>query len=299
MTKSPAPNDAPKVHLVDATYELFRAHFSQPSRRAPSGQEVGAVRGLVLTLLSLVRNDGATHVGCATDRVVRSFRNDLYAGYKTDDGVPPELMAQFPLAEEAIEAVGMVLWPMVEFEADDALGTAAARYAGTASQVLIASPDKDMAQCVTGDRVVMLDRKNGVIINEAGVWAKWGVAPASIPDWLALVGDSADGYPGLPGWGDKSASTLLAEYRHIDAIPDVEVTWKVKVRGAARLAATLRAQRTEAALFRRLATLRADVPVRESLADLEWTGALPSLRSLAERLGFPDVANRVPRWRSA
>jgi 5'-3' exonuclease len=286
----------PSVHLVDATYELFRAFFSQPSRRAPDGSEVGATRGIILTLCTLIRNDGATHVGCATDRVIRSFRNDLYAGYKTDAGVPPELLAQFPLAEEAIEALGMVLWPMVELEADDALGSAAIRFAGKAEQVLIASPDKDMAQCVSGRTVVMLDRKNGVILDEEAVRAKWGVAPASMPDWLALVGDSADGYPGLPGWGEKSASALLAEYGTIEAIPDDEASWRVKVRGAARLAATLRGMRTEAALFKRLATLRTDAPIRESLRDLEWRGAKPQLRAMCERLGFPDVVNRVPRW---
>ena len=272
----------PKVHLVDATYELFRAHFSQPSRRAPDGQEVGAVRGLMLTLLFLCRNEGATHVGCATDRVIRSFRNDLYDGYKTEEGVPPELLAQFPLAEEAIEALGMVLWPMVEFEADDALGTAAARYAGTAEQVLIATPDKDMAQCVVGDRVVMMDRRNSVIIDEVGVRAKWGVAPASIPDWLALVGDSADGYPGLPGWGEKSASALLAEYHTIESIPDDEGRWRVKVRGAARLASVLREQRADAMLFK-----RAGHPAHRR----------PGLR-IAGRPGVarrPPVAARIPR----
>ena len=285
----------PRVHLVDATYELFRANFAQPSRRAPDGREVGAVRGLISTLIVLVRNDGATHVGCATDRVIRSFRNDLYAGYKTEEGVPPELLAQFPLAEEAIVALGMVLWPMVEFEADDALASAAARFAGEA-EVLIATPDKDLAQCVVGDRVVMLDRKNNVILDEDAVRGKWGVAPASMPDWLALVGDSADGYPGLPGWGEKSAAAVLAEYGTIEAIPDDAAEWRVKVRGAARLAATLAAQRADAALFRRLATLRTDAPIPESLADLEWRGARPSLRALCDRLGFPDLAARVPRW---
>lgn len=286
----------PRVHLVDATYELFRAHFSQPPRRAPDGHEVAAVRGLVLTLLSLVRADGATHVGCATDRVIRSFRNQLYPGYKTEEGVPPELLAQFPLAEEAIEALGMVLWPMVELEADDALATAAARYAGEAEQVLIATPDKDLAQCVSGERVVLLDRRNQVVLDEAAVRRKWGVAPASMPDWLALVGDSADGYPGLPGWGEKSAAAVLSVYPHIELIPVNPSAWKTTVRGALRLGATLVERRSEALLYRTLATLRSDAPVPEALGDLEWRGARPSLRALCHRLGFPDVLGRVPRW---
>ena len=207
---SPARAVRPKVHLVDATYELFRAFFAVPSAQAPDGREVGATRGVLSTLLQLCQKEGATHVACATDRVVRSFRNDLYAGYKTEAGVPEELLSQFPLVEEAMAALGLVVWPMVEFEADDALATGAARFAKAAEQVVIATPDKDLAQCVRGSHVVMLDRRREKTLDEDGVREKFGVSPASIPDWLALVGDSADGYPGLRGWGERSASAVLA-----------------------------------------------------------------------------------------
>jgi 5'-3' exonuclease len=284
----------PRVHLVDATYELFRAWFSQPSRRSPDGREVGAVRGLLQTLIVLCRDEGATHVGCATDHVVRSFRNDLYSGYKTEDGVPPDLLAQFPLAEEAMRALGLVVWPMVEFEADDALATAAVRFA-EAEQVLIATPDKDLAQCVSGSRVVMLDRKNKRVLDEGAVHDKWGVVPAAMPDWLALVGDTADGYPGLPGWGERSASAVLSAHGHIETIPDRDASWKVKVRGAARLARTLTERRPEALLYKRLATLRTDAPVTESLADLEWRGPTPEFAPFCERNGLGDLASRVHR----
>jgi 5'-3' exonuclease len=284
-----------RVHLVDATYELFRAWFAQPPRKSPDGREVGAVRGLLLTLLSLCRNDGATHVGCATDHVVRSFRNDLYAGYKTDEGVPADLLAQFPLAEEAMRALGMVVWPMVEFEADDALATGAARFAGDAEQVLIATPDKDLAQCVVGTHVVMLDRKNQRVLDESAVRAKWGVPPSAIPDWLALVGDSADGYPGLPGWGERSASAVLAVYGRIEAIPDDATTWRAKVRGATTLARTLADRRDEALLYRRLATLRTDAPINDSFDELEWRGGTPELAPFCERYGLGDIASRAHR----
>jgi 5'-3' exonuclease len=288
---------SPKVHLVDATYELFRAHFAVPSARAPDGREVGATRGVLATLLSLCQNEGATHVACATDHVIRSFRNELYAGYKTEAGVPEDLLGQFQLVEEAIAALGLTVWAMVEFEADDALATGAARFAGQAEQVVIASPDKDLAQCVRGEQVVMLDRRRRKVIDEAGVRARFGVAPASIPDWLALVGDSADGYPGLPGWGERSASAVLARWGAIEKIPDAASAWNVSVRGAERLAATLRERRDEALLYKRLATLRLDVPIQESLADLEWRGARPELRSFCQRIGFDDFPARVRRWR--
>ncbi|MBI4956696.1 MAG: flap endonuclease [Myxococcales bacterium] len=295
---SSTPPAAPRVHLVDATYELFRSWFGAPPARAPDGREVGAVRGLGATLLRLVRDEGATHVGCATDHVVRSFRNDLYAGYKTDEGVPPALLAQFELAEELLRALGFVVWAMVDFEADDALATAAARYAPLCSQVLVASPDKDLAQCVRGTHVVQLDRRKGLVLDEAAVLAKHGVPPASIPDWLALVGDAADGYPGLPGWGAKSAAAVLRVYGHLEDIPADPGAWRVAVRGAPRLAATLAAGRDEAALYKTLATLRLDAPVPESLAELAWQGARPELRELAPALGLEGLLARVPRWLS-
>jgi 5'-3' exonuclease len=290
-----APDGSPEVHLIDATYELFRAWFGAPPKQAPDGREVGAVRGLLASLISLLKG-GATHVGCATDHVIRSFRNDLYDGYKTEAGVPEALLAQFPLAETAMRALGLVVWPMVEFEADDALATAAARYRDRATRVLIATPDKDLAQCVVGDRVVMLDRRKSIITNEDGVVAKWGVSPKSIPDWLALVGDTADGYPGLRGWGEKSASAVLAVYESIEAIPREASAWKVKVRGAPGLAATLDEQREDALLFKRLATLRTDAPVTESIDELAWRGARPELRDLCAELGMDELPARVSRW---
>jgi len=268
-----------------------------PSSRAPDGREVGATRGVLSTLLALLREEGVSHVACATDHVVRSFRNELYAGYKTEAGVPEDLLAQFPLVEEAMAALGLVVWPMVEFEADDALASGAARFAREAGQVVIATPDKDLAQCVRGRRVVMLDRRRKTVLDEEGVRAKFGVPPASIPDWLALVGDAADGYPGLPGWGERSSSAVLARWGHIEAVPASAEEWEVKVRGAERLAATLAERRDEALLYKRLATLREDVPLRESLVDLEWRGATPALRDFCARIGFGDLLPRVHRWR--
>src|SRR5258705_323530 len=216
-----------KVYLVDGTYELFRAYYGAPSATAPDGMEVGATRGIMRSLLSLITNDAATHVAVAYDHVIESFRNDLYPGYKTSQGIEPALFAQFNLAEEATRALGMVMWPMIEFEADDALAAAAARYAEDprVEQVVICSPDKDMAQCVRGTRVVMSDRRRKTIIDEDGVKARWGVPPSSIPDWLALVGDTSDGYPGIPRWGEKSASAVLAEYLRVDAIGDDSKKW--------------------------------------------------------------------------
>src|SRR5262245_50051607 len=228
---------------------------------APDGRDVGATRGVLSTLLHLCRSEGATHVACATDHVVRSFRNDLYAGYKTEAGVPEDLLAQFPLVEQAMAALGMVVWPMTEFEADDALAAGAARFADQAEQVVIASPDKDLAQCVRGEHVVMLDRRRKRTLDEAAVRARFGVPPRSIPDWLALVGDAADGYPGLPGWGERSAAAVLSRYGTIEAVPASASEWTVPLRGADRLAATLRERRDEALLYKRLATLREDVPL--------------------------------------
>ncbi|MEJ7731243.1 MAG: 5'-3' exonuclease H3TH domain-containing protein [Polyangiaceae bacterium] len=286
----------PRIHLVDATYELFRYWFAVPPAKAPDGREVGATRGVMTTLLYMCREEGATHVACATDHVVRSFRNDLYDGYKTELGVHADLLAQFPLLEEAIVHLGMVCWPMVEFEADDALATGAARFAAEAEQVLIATPGKDLAQCVRGTHVIMLDRRRKKTMDEEGVREKFGVLPASIADYLALVGDSADGYPGIPGWGERSAATLLSRWGTIEAIPAEVGKWEVKVRGADRLAASLAERYDEALLYKRLATLREDVPLTETFADLEWKGARPSLRDFCARIGFESVLPRVHRW---
>jgi 5'-3' exonuclease len=291
-----------KLHLVDGTYELFRAHFGAPPATGTDGSAVGATRGLLRTLLALLASPGVTHVACAFDHVIESFRNDLYPGYKTSEGVPPELLAQFPLAEDLTRALGIVVWPMVEMEADDALATAAARWAGApgVEQVVICSPDKDLAQCVRGEKVVCLDRRQRKLLDEAGVQEKFGVLPTSMPDWLALVGDTSDGYPGIPRWGEKSAATVLARYRRLDAIPEYERQWEVAVRGAAALGASLRAHRAEAALYRVLATLREDAPLPESLDDLRWQGGRrEALEALCARIGETEVAARMPLWRPA
>jgi 5'-3' exonuclease len=290
------------IHLVDGTYELFRQFYGAPEASAPDGREVGATRGLLRTLLALLRDPETTHVAVAFDRVIESFRNELFDGYKRGDDINPALWAQFPLAERAARALGVACWPMVEFEADDALATGAARWAGASGveQVRICSPDKDLAQCVRGRRVVLLDRRRKLILDEAGVIEKYGVPPASIPDWLALVGDDADGIPGIPRWGRKSAAAVLARYRAIDAIPDDADTWDVKVRGAAALAGSLRDRREEALLYRRLTTLRLDVPLAETLDDLRWRGALRvELERLCEELGEEQVPRRVSVWRDA
>ena len=289
-----------RIHLVDGTYELFRAYFGAPSALGSAGSEVGAVRGILRSLLSLLREDAVTHVACAFDHVIESFRNDLFDGYKTSAGVPAELLAQFPLAERAAHALGLVVWPMVAFEADDALATAAARFGRSAGveQVLICSPDKDMAQCVRGSRIACFDRMRRRMLDEPAVLAKFGVLPVSIPDWLALVGDDADGIPGVPRWGPKSASTLLARYEHLEAIPDDATQWGVAVRGATGLADSLRQHRQEVALYRVLATLRADVPLVEEVEDLRWQGALrEELTTLCRELGDERFLERVPRWR--
>lgn len=283
--------------LVDATYELFRAYFGAPPRTAPDGREVGASRGLVASLVVLLRDEGATHVGCATDHVVESFRNELYPGYKTGEGMDPALYAQFPIIEDLMRALGLVVWPMVEFEADDALATAAFRFADRAERVQLATVDKDLAQCVRGDHVVMVDRRRKTTMDERGVEEKFGVGPALIADYLALIGDAADGYPGLPGWGAKSAAAVLSAHGPIEQIPDDPSAWKAKVRGADKLARTLAERRDEAMLFKKLATLRTDAPVNERFEDLEWKGARPELVTLTRELGFEDVCERVPRWR--
>src|SRR6187551_1953373 len=266
------------VHLVDGTYELFRAFYAVPSAKNLAGVEVGAVRGLARSLLALLREPGATHVAVAFDHVIESFRNELFEGYKTGDGIDPELWGQFELAERVCSALGIVVWSMVEFEADDALATAAARFAQAAEvdQVLIASPDKDLAQCVVGTRVVCLDRMRKKLLDEAGVSEKFGVTPAQIPDYLALVGDTADGIPGVPRWGAKSAASVLAEYVHLEDIPASAREWRVKPRGADVLAQNLAARRELSLLYRRLATLRRDVPLGEGLAELRWRGPVLS-----------------------
>jgi len=292
-----------QIHLLDATYELFRAHFGRPPHAAADGRPVGATVGVIESTLALVRDDGVTHLGCATDHVIRSWRNDRYAGYKTDAGMPPELLAQFPLAEEALEAIGVIVWPMVEFEADDALGAAAARFADDPSveRVIILSPDKDMAQCVREDgRVVTYDRRKRAFVDADGVREKFGVSPGSIPDFLALVGDSSDGYPGLPGWGAVSTATVLRRYPHLEDIPDTIARWDVAVRGAAALVASLRQHRSDAFLYRELARLRLDAPIPQQRAEeLRWQG-VPRARfeALVARLGAPSLLGRVPRWTS-
>jgi 5'-3' exonuclease len=288
-----------KIHLVDGTYELFRNHFGAPPKAAPDGRQVGATLGLLRSLLLLLSSSDVTHVACAFDHVIESFRNDLFAGYKTGEGTDPDLLAQFTLAEEAVAALGIVVWPMVEYEADDALASAVARFKDEKSveQIVICSPDKDLAQLVSGDHIVCWDRRRDIVIDEAGVVEKYGVSPTSIPDWLALVGDSADGISGIPAWGAKSSAGVLAHYEHIENIPDDPETWEVSVRGAARLAENLSGQREKALLYRKLATLRQEVPLQESLADLEWQGARRRMRELCRVLGDEKIPERISRWR--
>ncbi|HEU4694140.1 MAG TPA: 5'-3' exonuclease H3TH domain-containing protein [Vicinamibacterales bacterium] len=285
---------------MDGTYELFRAYFGAPKATTREGREVGATRGILRSLFALLREPGVTHVACSFDHVIESFRNDLFDGYKTSAGVPEDLLAQFSLAEDATHALGIVVWPMVEFEADDAIAAAAHRWrdAPEVEQIVLCTPDKDMAQCVQGARVVCLDRLRRRTLDEAGVIEKFGVPPASIPDWLALVGDSADGYPGVPRWGAKSAAAILAAYGSLEAIPDRESEWRVPVRGAAALAATLREHRDAAYLYRRLATLRVDVPLTEQLEDLRWRGARrDQLTTLCHDIEDEGFLERVSLWR--
>jgi 5'-3' exonuclease len=289
-----------RIHLVDGTYELFRAYFGAPKATGSNGLEVGATRGLLWSMLSLLREDRVTHVACAFDHVIESFRNTLFPGYKSSEGVPEDLLAQFPMAERATHALGLVTWPMVEFEADDALATAAARWENDAEveQIVICTPDKDMAQCVRDSRVVCVDRMRRKLIDELGVIEKYGVAPRSIPDWLALVGDNSDGYPGIARWGAKSAAAVLARYGHLEAIPDHEREWGLVVRSASTLATSLRDHREEAYLYRVLATLRTDAPIEETLDDLQWRGARrTALTELCHELGNTDFLERVTVWR--
>lgn len=286
-----------RLHLIDATFELFRAYFAMPSEKAPDGREVGAIRGLVSSMLALLQEPDVTHVAAATDQIIESFRNRLFPGYKTGAGIEPDLWAQFPLAEEALRALGVVVWPMREFEADDALATAAARFAGEVDEIVILSPDKDLAQCVRGERIVTFDRIRKRRYDEAAVMAKFGVGPGSIPDYLALTGDTADGIPGIPGWGAKSAAALLHEYGALERIPDDAAEWRVKVRGADRLAATLRERRDDANLYKVLATLRTDANVTNRLSDLQWRGVpRRPYQELCDRLGLAGLRDRPRSW---
>jgi 5'-3' exonuclease len=285
-----------RVHLVDGTYEIFRYHFALPSHLTGDGREVAATRGVVGSMLGLLE-DGATHVGIATDHVIESFRNDLWPGYKSSEGMPPELLGQFQLLEDVLVAAGFVVFPMVEFEADDAMGAAAAVAAADprVEQVVICTPDKDLGQCVVGDRVVQLDRRKGVQIDAAGVEERFGVPPASIPDYLALVGDSADGFPGLPGWGAKSAAGVLARYGHLEDIPAGADGWDVSVRGAGKLAATLQEHFELALLFRRIATVETDAPTITDPEELRWVGPTADLGRLAEEIDAPNLVARAER----
>jgi len=282
------------VHLIDGTYELFRHFFALPSSQDGKGQEIGAVRGVLTSVLSMIEH-GATHIGVATDHVVESFRNELYPGYKTSEGVPPELLSQFPILEEALAAMGVLVWPMVYFEADDALASAAAKAAADerVRQVFICTPDKDLAQSVSGTRVVQCDRRREIVRDEAGIVTKFGVSPKSIPDYLAVVGDSADGYPGLPGWGVKAAALTFSQYAHLEDIPRDWQTWHPSIRKARLLSESLFGGWEDALLFRTLATLRLDVPVFETVEDLRWKGPLPSFEEYSRRLKAPDLLRRT------
>lgn len=282
------------VHLIDGTYELFRYFFAVPSATDESGQEIGAVRGVLGSVLSMLER-GATHVGVATDHVVESFRNELYSDYKTSEGVAPELLSQFPILEEGLEAMGVVVWPMVYFEADDALASAAAKAAldDHVNQIFICTPDKDLGQSVVGTRVVQLDRRRDLVRNEAGVVAKFGVKPESIPDYLAVVGDSADGFPGLPGWGQKAAALTFSQYPHLEDIPKDWQQWHPSIRKARPLSESLFAGWEEALLFRTLATLRLDVPVFDTVDELRWQRPRAYFEQFCRRIKAPDLVRRA------
>jgi 5'-3' exonuclease len=296
-----------RLHLVDATYELFRAHYApRPPTLGRDGLNLSGVAGVVDQMLYLLREEGATHVGCATDHVIESFRNDLFAGYKSSYGMPPELLAQFPIVEEALRLLGLVVWPMVEFEADDAIAAACGKFKDDprVEQVLVCTPDKDMAQLVVDEKVVLLDRRRRITYDEPAVVVKWGVPPSAIPDWLALVGDSSDGYPGLPGWGAKSAAAVLARYGSLEAIPAKASAWDVKsLRGGPVLAATLRERWDEVLLYRSLARLRTaadgvEIPQRD-VDELEWQGTpRAAWEAMCMEWGLPQYAGRPHRWRS-
>jgi 5'-3' exonuclease len=287
------------IHLIDGTYELFRHYYALPSAREKDGQEVAAVRGVLASVLGMLEH-GATHVAVATDHIIESFRNELWAGYKTGDGIEPDLLSQFQLLEDALSTMGVTVWPMIEYEADDALAAAAAAAARDerVDRVIICTPDKDLAQCVRGARVVQMNRRTRDIRDEAGVVAKFGVPPASIPDYLALVGDAADGYPGLPGWGAKSTAAVLARYGHLESVPEDWRTWNVNATGASALADTLARERDRAFLFRTLATLRTDIPLFDSVDELHWKGPTPQFAALGERLNAAKGDKKPGRPRS-
>src|SRR5246127_1072469 len=282
------------IHLIDGTYELFRCFYAVPSAKDTGGQEIGAVRGVLGSVLSMIEG-GTTHVGVATDHVIESFRNDLYLGYKTSEGVDPALLSQFPILEEALQAMGVLVWPMVEFEADDALASAAAKSAKdeNVNQVLICTPDKDLGQCVVGTRVVQLDRRREITRDEAGVVAKFGVKPHSIPDYLALVGDSADGFPGIAGWGEKAAGCALSLYPHLEDIPKNWQEWNPVLKRARALSESLFCAWDDALLFRKLATLRLDVPVFDTVEDLRWKGPRADFSEWCHRLKSPVLFSRA------
>ncbi|MEP7136714.1 MAG: 5'-3' exonuclease H3TH domain-containing protein [Chloroflexota bacterium] len=288
-----------KVHLVDGTYELFRSHFGAPPKKAPDGMEIGATLGLVRSMMLLLSDPEVTHVAVAFDHVIESFRNKMYAGYKSSAGVDPIILNQFPVAEKLVSALGLVVMPMVKFEADDAIATATARFKKNKSveQIVICSVDKDLTQMVDGDRVICWDRRREIALNKQGVIEKFGVEPESIPDFLALVGDAADGYPGIQGWGEKSTSTVLAKYKHIESIPNDPNKLGLGLGRATTLLANLQNNSKDALLFRELSTLRTDVPLKENLADLKWQGAYPRLKKLCHELGDERIPERITKWR--
>lgn len=289
-----------KLYLVDGTYELFRGFYGPPSKKAPDGREVGATLALVRSLLALIANAQVTHIGCAFDHVIESFRNELYAGYKTGAGVDPLLLSQFTLAEQMVEALGIVVWPMVDFEADDAIASAASIFEDDpqVEQIVVCSPDKDLAQLVRGSKTVCWDRRREIVYDEAGVIGKFGVSPESIPDFLALVGDSADGFPGITGWGEKSAAVVLSKFGHLEDISKDIIEWGIPVGRAARLRDNLEKSWEDALLFRRLATLRTDVPVDRQISSYAWQGATARFRDMCLELGIPELAQSVPLWSS-
>jgi 5'-3' exonuclease len=288
-----------KIHLIDGTYELFRAHFGAPPKKSMSGQEVGATLGLIRSLLMLLQTEGVTHVAVAFDHVIESFRNKMYVGYKTSEGVDPIILNQFEIAEKAIAALGVPVWSMVKFEADDAIATAVTQFKKEKSveQVIICSVDKDLTQMVDGKKVICWDRRREILLDEKGVVEKFGVKPESIPDYLALVGDSADGYPGIKGWGEKSTSAILAKYKHIEAIPKDPKKIPLSLGRATTLLENLQTNYKDALLFRELSTLRQDVPLKESLKDLEWKGATEKFKRVCVELREGRIVERVKKWR--
>jgi len=288
-----------KIHLVDGTYELFRSHFGAPPKKSPDGMEVGATLGLVRSLMLLLSDPEVTHVAVAFDHVVESFRNKLYAGYKSSAGMDPVILNQFLLAEKLVSALGLVVWPQVKFEADDAIATAVAKFKKVKSveQIVICSVDKDLTQMVDGDRVICWDRRREITLNDKGVIEKFGVSPESIPDYLALVGDAADGFPGIQGWGAKSTATVLAKFKHIESIPKDPKKIPFGLGRATTLVENLQANYKHALLFRELSTLRVDVPLKENLSDLKWQGAYLRLKKLCHELGEERIPERITRWR--